>query len=196
MKTKSSGTATGLTEKEQEVMDHLVRAIQIYSELPIEHPNEPQEFLHSLHRLQDILAIRVVRRIYPAGWYGMSDPKLMKCDKCFSTNLKVHKETEKWTSYECQNCHCKQVVMKRKPKEKESGMVRAKFQVIERRSMISPEGGVEIRMTPVSADGNPENEIFGKYTPSGEVRMLIIGDAANEFELGKFYYVDFTQAEE
>ncbi len=75
-------------------------------------------------------------------------------------------------------------------------MVRAKFQVIERRTMLSPEGGVEVRMNPVSADGNPENEIFGKFTPSGEVRMLIIGPAGDQFGIGDSYYVDFTKTEE
>lgn len=60
---------TGLTPKEQEVMDHLVEAIRGFTGLEIEHPHELDDFLQSIHRLQDLLAIRVARRMFPEGWY-------------------------------------------------------------------------------------------------------------------------------
>lgn len=65
---------TGLTEGEQKVMDNLLYAMAEYSKLPRQHPSEIHEFVLSLHRLQELLAIRVTRRAFPAGWYGRSYP--------------------------------------------------------------------------------------------------------------------------
>ncbi|MCH7890996.1 MAG: hypothetical protein IH921_05780 [Gemmatimonadetes bacterium] len=65
---------TGLEEKEQEVMDHLVEAMAGYAKLPRQHPTEMDEFIISLHRLQELLAIRIVRRQYPEGWYAKHYP--------------------------------------------------------------------------------------------------------------------------
>lgn len=72
---------TGLTDKEQEVMDSLVAAINRYAGLEIEHPHEFDDFLQSIHRLQDLLAIRVARRMFPEGWYRIPpkpDPRMDK----------------------------------------------------------------------------------------------------------------------
>ena len=72
---------TGLTPKEQEVMDHLVEAIRGFTGLEIEHPHELDDFLQSIHRLQDLLAIRVARRMFPEGWYrtpAKPDPRMGK----------------------------------------------------------------------------------------------------------------------
>ena len=62
----------GLTDKEGEVMDALGDAVDAFSELEVQHPDEPDEFLSAIHRLQDILAVRVCRRAFPEGWvtYG------------------------------------------------------------------------------------------------------------------------------
>jgi len=68
----SINARTGLTTKEQQVMDHLVEAVNQYAKLPIEHPHELDEFLQSIHRLQDMMAIRVARRCYSGGWYKVS----------------------------------------------------------------------------------------------------------------------------
>ena len=70
---------------------------------------------------------------------------------------------------------------------------------------------VEIKMSPVYAgtqtvedkegrlyglNAVEENLIFGKATPAGSIAMLIKNkEAADSFELGKAYYVDFTPAE-
>ena len=46
----------------------------------------------------------------------------------------------------------------------------------------------------VSDSSTPENERFTKYTPWGELKMAVDNPAVR-FEVGKFYYVDFTPAE-
>jgi hypothetical protein len=44
--------------------------------------------------------------------------------------------------------------------------------------------------------GSPENEVFFKYTPSGQISLQIVTDeTAKFFEVGKEFYVDFTKAE-
>lgn len=58
----------------------------------------------------------------------------------------------------------------------------------------------EVTLAPVygSYAGNEdaeENTQWSKYTPSGEIKMMITNPKAVEkFELGKAYYVDFTAA--
>lgn len=43
--------------------------------------------------------------------------------------------------------------------------------------------------------GSKENEEFWKYTPGGSIYMHIDNESALEqFEVGKEYYVDFTEA--
>lgn len=41
----------------------------------------------------------------------------------------------------------------------------------------------------------PENAVFGKYTPWGDIQLGIANPAAKEFfKAGKKYYVTFTEA--
>lgn len=58
--------------------------------------------------------------------------------------------------------------------------------------------GAEVILSPVAADAaHPENEIFGKATPSGEIRMCVMTmDAANEFMkgIGQEFTVTFQRA--
>ena len=55
---------------------------------------------------------------------------------------------------------------------------------------------VEIVMAPVFGTMGSGNESWAKYTPQGEIKMLINNpSAAAKFELGKQYFVDFTPAE-
>lgn len=69
---------------------------------------------------------------------------------------------------------------------------------------------VEVKLNPVWQDGETlerdgirysmnaveENMIFGKATPAGSIAMLIKNkQAADAFELGQAYYVDFTPAD-
>lgn len=67
-----------------------------------------------------------------------------------------------------------------------------------------PEGAdcaVEVKLQPVyesGDDGNAveENRIFGKATPAGQIGMQLLSRAAaDRFEVGRSYYVEFTPAE-
>lgn len=58
----------GLTEAEGEVMDCLVAAADAFDALELQHPQEEEEFYAALHRLQDLLGVRVLRRLYPVAW--------------------------------------------------------------------------------------------------------------------------------
>lgn len=76
--------------------------------------------------------------------------------------------------------------------------VRAKFVV--QRVVDSPydsgeNQGKEVILWAVSC-GSKENEEFFKYTPSGTIQLSIVNPtAAEQFEPGKEYYVDFIKAE-
>lgn len=72
------GRADGLTDAEGEVLDALSDAVEAFAELPVQHPSDEQEFLAGIHRLQDLIAVRIARRLYPEGW----------------VNLEVHPEDE------------------------------------------------------------------------------------------------------
>lgn len=54
----------------------------------------------------------------------------------------------------------------------------------------------QVSLTPVIS-GSEENKSFSKYTPGGSVHLSISYEtqAANFFEEGKEYYLDFTKAE-
>lgn len=53
-------------------MDALCDAVEAYGELQVDHPDEVDEFREAIHRLQDLLAVRICRRLYPEAWisYG------------------------------------------------------------------------------------------------------------------------------
>lgn len=59
---------TGLTEDEQIVMDSLVAAFNNFASLNRQHPDEMRDFTDGIHRLQDMLAVRIARRNFPKGW--------------------------------------------------------------------------------------------------------------------------------
>jgi hypothetical protein len=54
--------------------------------------------------------------------------------------------------------------------------------------------GREYEFFAVCNDGTPENDRFHKYTPSGSIRIAVDNPSV-VFEPGKFYYVDFTEAQ-
>lgn len=58
----------GLTNAEGEVMDSLLDAFEAYSDLPVQHADEPAEFRYHVHMLQGLLAVRIARRAFPKGW--------------------------------------------------------------------------------------------------------------------------------
>jgi hypothetical protein len=55
----------GLTSEERVVMDNLVRAWNAFVELPKQHPDDVDEFRHDFHRLQHLIMVRAIRRLYP-----------------------------------------------------------------------------------------------------------------------------------
>lgn len=77
--------------------------------------------------------------------------------------------------------------------------VRAKFIVESKQETYSGQGSTEplvtIVLRPVIT-GSKENEEFFRHTPSGELKLGTLNkNAAEQFELGKAYYIDFTKAE-
>jgi hypothetical protein len=80
--------------------------------------------------------------------------------------------------------------------------VRAKF-VVEsyetRKSNTRDPESEELRtvtLIPVS-DGSEENKRFFRWTPNGKITMGILNpEAWKQLELGKAYYVDFSEAED
>ena len=70
---------------------------------------------------------------------------------------------------------------------------RAKFRCCEKNQS---EVGFALKFRPVTG-GSPENENFYKYTPGGELSLSTVNEKAAEgFEVGKSYYLDFTPADE
>ena len=73
--------------------------------------------------------------------------------------------------------------------------VRAKFKCMDK-SKPDGEGCSTIRLEPVYC-GSEENKQFFRWTPGGQISLSIINpSAAEQFEVGKEYYVDFTAAPE
>jgi hypothetical protein len=76
--------------------------------------------------------------------------------------------------------------------------VRAKFWVreIHQHHTNDPTAvSATVKLAPVYDDGTKQNKDWSKYTPQGEISMMITNPGAIEqFELGKSYFVDFTPA--
>jgi len=69
--------------------------------------------------------------------------------------------------------------------------VRAKFKVTEK---VLTESGQRIKLNVVTS-GSEENKEFFKWTPYGQLEMGTVNDeAANKFEVGKEYFIDFSPA--
>ena len=77
-------------------------------------------------------------------------------------------------------------------------MVRAKFVVVQKGLSRDQVGSVLVVLKPVysGSTSNPEDAKFQNATsPDGECRMLLLNPKAAEyFEIGKAYYLDFTLA--
>ena len=71
--------------------------------------------------------------------------------------------------------------------------MRAKFTVYEE---VKTKWSITYNLQPVTAQSSPENEEFFKTTPSGKIQVTIKAEATPaRLELGKDYYIDFTEAE-
>lgn len=71
--------------------------------------------------------------------------------------------------------------------------VRAKFKV----EAVTHRSGdaYTVELWPVTS-GSEENAKFYKWTPSGKIELQTINaSAADQFEVGREYYIDFTKAE-
>jgi len=66
---------TGLTIEENKCLQLINEAWGVYTNLPKQHPSELEDFCNSIHILQQLLTIRIARRLYPKGWvnYGRID---------------------------------------------------------------------------------------------------------------------------
>lgn len=77
-------------------------------------------------------------------------------------------------------------------------MVRGKFRL---QSVLSSAGqtGSTLTFSAVcleDKDNVEENKKYHKYTPNGSISMYVDNPSAQEqFELGRYYYVDFTKCE-
>lgn len=58
----------GLTPDEGKVMDSALAVVNGYAALPVEHPNDMRDICDAVHRVQDLLAVRIARRAFPGGW--------------------------------------------------------------------------------------------------------------------------------
>ena len=59
---------SGFTMAEKECHDALQLAYKNFLAIPRQHPDEMRDWGDAFHRLQDLLAIRIVRRCYPRYW--------------------------------------------------------------------------------------------------------------------------------
>lgn len=74
-------------------------------------------------------------------------------------------------------------------------MVRAKFR-LDSVKQWAYGGSKSFEFSAVYDDGIEENKRYAKATPSGKLEIQIDNPPAAEFfELGKSYYLDFTKAE-
>lgn len=72
--------------------------------------------------------------------------------------------------------------------------VRGKFKVTGTKKYENP--GTAFVFGAISDSSTPENELYHKYTPMGNLEMFVTNPSAEEFfKLGKSYYLDFTEAD-
>jgi hypothetical protein len=76
--------------------------------------------------------------------------------------------------------------------------VRAKFQCVGKHHAHTHQPDsvfCEVKLIPVWTGENGENASWSKATPQGQVTLGITNpDAIDAFDLGKFYYLDFSPA--
>jgi hypothetical protein len=61
---------SGLLVAELAVMEKFVDAVALYFELPVQHPSDKEEFIAAVHKIQHLIAMRAMRRLYPSYWYS------------------------------------------------------------------------------------------------------------------------------
>jgi hypothetical protein len=72
---------------EIEVMKCIGECLGAFYKLDQQHPDELREFVDAVHAMQDVLALRAVRRSYPEGWPTYSyQPKDAKPEENLAVN--------------------------------------------------------------------------------------------------------------
>ena len=72
-------------------------------------------------------------------------------------------------------------------------MLRAKFRC---NAITNRDASQEVVLNPVYGADGTDNGQWSKWTPNGELKMTITNEKAfNTLEVGKEYYLDFTEAE-
>lgn len=61
-----------MNDEEREVMNFLIEAHNKYTKLPRTHPSDIYEWTQAIHRLQDLLSARIVRRDYPNDFISIN----------------------------------------------------------------------------------------------------------------------------
>lgn len=66
----------GLLPAERAVVGALISAAESFSRLPVQHPDDQSVFIDAIHVCQQLLALRVARRVFPEAWavYGPEEP--------------------------------------------------------------------------------------------------------------------------
>ena len=59
---------TGLSPQENIVMARIIKVYEAYNKLETQHQTEKQEVCDAVHKIQDLLAVRVCRRMFPEFW--------------------------------------------------------------------------------------------------------------------------------
>lgn len=59
---------SGMTEEENVCMTYILECYESFMSLPRQGDKEVEEFVEAMHRIQGLLAFRVVQRDYPDFW--------------------------------------------------------------------------------------------------------------------------------
>jgi hypothetical protein len=63
------GTPLGLTDQEKLILNHVMKAHAGFLSLSEIHPSDMQDWADAIHRLQNLIAFRVARRVDPGFWW-------------------------------------------------------------------------------------------------------------------------------
>lgn len=75
--------------------------------------------------------------------------------------------------------------------------VRGKFVVDSVTAWKSGQKEVSLSAVTGNKDGVPEDKSYARYTPNGSIKLTVDNPpAAEQFQPGKVFYVDFTEAEQ
>lgn len=73
--------------------------------------------------------------------------------------------------------------------------IRGKFRVIGETKHYWSEDARTVKFQAMYDPDVPEDQSYAKATPTGTIEMLVDNPAA-KFELGEYYYADFTKVEQ